>query len=559
MVSRKSEGDKSSFSNPTECVVQHFDLNVDVNFDTKIIEGHIDIVCKVHKEGASLVLDTSELRIDDCHLLPAGETKDGPVKLDFELRPKHPALGSALEIFLHKVHVKAGDVCTVRVQYATSPSSTAVQWLEPEQTLGGKHPYLFTQCQAIHARSLLPCQDCPGVKASYTARVCVPEALTALMSAVPLDKGSDIADASGDEARTKRLKEGNRAFHFHQKVPIPSYLVALAVGQLDSRPIGPRSRVWAEPAQVDAAAHEFSEHTELFLATGEALLGPYEWGVYDLLVLPPSFPYGGMENPCLTFVTPTLLAGDRSLVDVVAHEISHSWTGNLVTNATWEHFWLNEGCTMMAERKILGRIHGEKRFHFSAVGGKQRLHESVYEQFKPDHKFTALVPDLSGGIDPDDAFSSIPYEKGFSFLYYLQVLVGGPDKFDPFFKAYVQHFKYQSIDSEDFKAYFLQYFADQTDKLAAIEWERWFVSPGMPLVENQYDTSLADASQALARRWVEEGAEGASADDVAGWSAQQVIAFLQQLQLLTQEKPLAADTVAAMDATYNVRDMDACF
>lgn len=216
-----------------------------------------------------------------------------------------------------------GTKTKVTIEYATTQDCTACQWLEPSQTVGKKHPYLFTQCQAIHARSLLPCQDSPSIKLTYSANITAP--LRAVMSAVP---AGEYKHAAGDKT----------TFKFEQKQRIPSYLIALAVGNLEEREIGPRSSVWTEPEVMEAAAWEFVD-TENFIRTGEALLTPYDWGRYDLLVLPASFPYGGMENPCLTFVTPSLLAGDRSLVDVVAHEIAHSWMGNLVTTENWEHFW----------------------------------------------------------------------------------------------------------------------------------------------------------------------------------------------------------------------------
>ena len=262
--------------------------------------------------------------------------------------------GQALRVPLPESDI--GDLLKVQVEYKTTADGQALQWLTVQQTADQRSPFMFTQCQAIHARSLLPCQDAPGVKSTYTARVDVPRGLVAVMSA--LSQGTN-------ESAT----EGRSVYGFVQPIPIPSYLFALAVGELQSRRVGPRSHVYAEPSVVDAAAWEFAD-TESFVAAAETLMGPYVWGQYDILVLPPSFPFGGMENPCLTFVTPTLLAGDRSLVDVVAHEVAHSHTGNLVTNATANHFWLNEGWTMFAQRKILASMHGDAAFQFDAVSGK---------------------------------------------------------------------------------------------------------------------------------------------------------------------------------------------
>lgn len=250
------------------------------------------------------------------------------------------------------------------IDYETSSKASGLQWLSPAQTLGKAHPYLFSQCQAIHARSLLPCQDSPGVKFTYEATVNHPANLTALMSALV----------------TERHENAGRTL-FRQEVPIPAYLLAIAVGCLVSRPLGPNSNVWAEEGIIEACAQEFSQTCEM-LQTASDICGPYVWKQYDLLVMPPSFPFGGMENPCLTFVTPTLLAGDKSLANVVAHEIAHSWTGNLVTNRDFEHFWLNEGFTVFVETKIVGRMHGPEAQDFHMLRNLTELQECVCGQLR---------------------------------------------------------------------------------------------------------------------------------------------------------------------------------
>src|SRR5512133_1558059 len=284
-----------------------------------------------------------------------------------------PILGSRL-----RVTAPAGTR-EVAIHYRTAPDAMALQWLDPEQTEGKVAPYLFSQCQQIHARTMVPCQDTPIARVSYQAEVTVPEGLTAVMSA-----GPDGDEATGD---------GRHVFRFTMPQPIPSYLLALAVGRLESRDLSPRSRVWAEPETVAAAAWEFVD-VENMILKAEGLFGPYPWDRYDMLVLPPSFPYGGMENPRMTFLTPTLLAGDRSLVDVVAHELAHSWTGNLVTNASMEHFWLNEGFTVWAERRILEAIHGEEAAKLGWAIGQKALEESI-ARFGADSPLTKLRTHLA--------------------------------------------------------------------------------------------------------------------------------------------------------------------
>jgi len=319
-------------------------------------------------------------------------------------------------------------------------------------------------------------------------------------------------------------------------------LVAIVCGALESRRVGPRSQVWSEKEMVDECAWEFAD-TEKFVAAGEALCGPYKWGVYDLLVLPPSFPYGGMENPCLTFVTPTLLAKDRSQVHVVAHEVSHSWSGNLVTNETWEHFWLNEGLTVFTELKIIRDIYGAEEATLQLAGRLKSFKESV-NQFGNDHNFTRLVPDLSGGIDPDDAFSTVPYIKGLCLFSLLESLVG-EDRFQSFLKSYFKHFGGKTVNSTQMRDYFLLFFrtraADDPSvatvldgPIAALDWESLWKRPGMPTYVPTCDAAPVEEARALATRWAEAGGEASalasfSKDDIKGWGTSKLVVFLDAL------------------------------
>ncbi|CAL4059387.1 unnamed protein product, partial [Meganyctiphanes norvegica] len=527
-MSRLSPNDPNSYSRPDEACVTNLHLEWLIDFCSKTISGSVTLGVERRKDVSShLILDSKNLNIS-----AVKDEETGQV-LSFSLGEAHPNFGSELRITLPS-HAPDKNKFKIRIEYSTSPKSSALQWLLPEQTAGKKHPYLFSQCQAIHCRSLIPIQDTPGVKATYTAEVSAPKELVVLMSAL----------------REEHIEKGtNTMYKFRQPVQMPSYLIAIAVGALESRNVGPRSNVWSEKELIDQVSYEFAE-TEKMLFTAELICGEYVWSQYDLLILPPSFPYGGMENPCLTFVTPTLLAGDRSLVDVVAHEISHSWTGNLVTNSQWEHFWLNEGFTMFVERKICGRLHGETARHFSAIRGWKDLADCIKSRGEED-PLTCLVPDLTG-IDPDDAFSTVPYEKGHTFLWYLETLVGGPKEFEPFLKAYIEKFKYKCLTSEMFKSFLLEFFVDKKSVFDEVDWNTWWKTPGMPPIKPQFDETLSTACTELQMRWMAwyVGTEFPfHADDFKNLSTDQAIMFLQQL---LEEEPLPIVKLEKMDEVYSL-------
>ncbi|KAF4791556.1 Leukotriene A-4 hydrolase [Turdus rufiventris] len=392
----------------------------------------------------------------------------------FAFGEKHSFKGTPLEITFPN-ELRRGQEAIVEISFESSPQSSALQWFTPEQTSGKKHPFLFSQCQAIHCRAIFPCQDTPAVKLTYYAEISVPKELVALMSANRDGEAPDPEDST------------HKIYRFSQNVPVPCYLFALVVGALESRKIGPRTLVWAEKELVDKSAYEFSE-AEAMLKTAEDLAGPYVWGQYDLLVLPPSFPYGGMENPCLTFVTPTLLAGDRSLSNI------------------------------------------------NTLGDKNPV--------------TNLIINLDE-VDPDVAYSSVPYEKGFALLFYLEQLLGGPDVFIGFLKAYVQQFAYKSIVTEDWKKFLYSYFKDKADILDKVDWNAWFHAPGMPPVKPTYDMTLSNACVALSQRWVqakESDLGSFSSADLKEMSSHQLIEFLA---LLLLEAPLPLSHVKRMQEVYD--------
>ncbi|KAJ1936736.1 Leucyl aminopeptidase yscIV, partial [Kickxella alabastrina] len=535
------EIDPNSQSNLDEVTTSHVHLDVAIDFGGKVLRGSAALNMQALKHTQEVVLDSAHLVVKSASLVDAaGQT----TALSFDTSTKHKIYGTALRMALPEP-VAAGDKFRIVIEYETTSKGGAIQFLTPEQTLGKSYPYLFTQCEEIHARSMFPCQDSPSVKIAYSAEVQVPKPLTALMSAI--SSGSrDVGDA--------------RVFSFEQKITIPSYLVALVVGNLAMAKVSDRCAVWSEPENLDACAWEFAE-MENILQTAEDLITPYVWGRYDLLVLPPSFPFGGMENPCLTFVTPTLLAGDRSLTDVIAHEIAHSWSGNLVTAKNWEHFWLNEGWTTYFERKIVARLSGEDARQLSCVIGEADLLESV-EFYGKDSPLTALVPKLDG-VDPDDAYSTVPYDKGAHLLYYLELILGGPNVFEPYMRAYINEFQGKSIDTQDWKDFLLSYFAShdpaKLELLNQVAWDSWFSAPGMPPVGNKYDESPQKVCLDLADRWI-KAAETAdysqfSPKDMEVFSTMQSVIFLTRL---AESSPLKEDTLAALDNTYKLTGYRNC-
>jgi len=447
-------------------------------------------------------------------------------------------MGSALHIPLPS-GLKLGTSVTVKVTYKTTKDCTALQWLEKEQTQGKTFPYLFSQCQPIYARALAPLQDTPSVKIKYSATVT--SVLPVLLSAIRKSPPSEGPAHDG-----KRIGEDIVIYTYEQPVPIPSYLIAIACGNVRYRPF-PRiegkdwtSGIWAEPELIDAAYWEFSEDTGRFLAAEEKVITPYRFGVYDLLVLPPSFPYGGMENACLTFLTPTLLAGDRTLVDVVVHELTHSWFGNGVTHADASHFWLNEGWTTYIERLLQQVLHSPAHRGFSFVIGYKALNDSLKE-YANRPKYQRLIINFERGEDPDDAYSRIPYEKGANFILHLERTLGGLDVFLPYVKDYVNTFIGKSITTEQWKSHLYGYFekngSDKVKALDGVNWDAWFYGDGLELpVKMEYDLTLAEQAYTLAERWnssrntLDVSQLDFKESDLAELDSNQIIVFLERLQ-----------------------------
>lgn len=445
-----SAADTHSYAEPDKVRVTALALDLDVAMDKHVLSGHADLSLEWQDQATrELVLDTRDLAIEKVEAI---EANGAAQSLKFELKPSDPILGSALHIALPVPSPK------VRVYYHTSPNASGLQWLDPLQTAGKKYPFLFSQSEAIHARSWVPLQDTPAVRFTYTAHIRTPKELRAAMSA-----SNDL----------KHSLDGN--FYFSMPQRIPSYLLALAVGDLAVQSTGPRSAIYADPRVLPTASAEFID-TEKMIATAEKLYGPYRWGRYDILVLPPSFPFGGMENPRLTFATPTVIAGDKSLVSLVAHELAHSWSGNLVTNASWDNIWLNEGFTTYVQGRIVEAIYGRDQDLMEF----QLNTDALRRNFKDDPKLDQhLVPDLKG-LDPDDGLSDVPYTKGDWFLRFLEARFGR-ELFDPFLRGYFDHFAFQSITTSQFVDYLqANLLAKNPGKVSMDEVNEWLHNIGIP-------------------------------------------------------------------------------
>ena len=507
--------DTHSHANPDEIAVRHVDLDLDVRFDRRTLAGSATLrLERVAAGSATLRLDTRDLSVASVE-----SSADGSAwrPAAFRLGPADPVLGAPLEVTL-------GDADTrVRVHYASSPGASGVQWLVPGQTAGGTHPFMFTQSQAIHARSWIPLQDSPGVRVTYTATIRTPAPLRAVMSA-DTDRGAAL----------------DGEFRFEMRQPIPSYLIALAVGDLGFRAMSERTGVYAEPTMVDAAAAEFDD-TEAMMAVTEALYGPYRWERYDLLVLPPSFPFGGMENPRLTFATPTVIAGDKSLVALVAHELAHSWSGNLVTNATWRDFWLNEGFTVYLERRILEAVFGRARVDMEAALDQRTLAEELARLAAPDQ---VLHVNLTGR-DPDEGMTQVPYLKGALFLTLLEQRVGR-DRFDRFLRDYFDRFAFQSITTDDFVAYLGEHLLTEAADREAVQLDTWLEAPGLPDNAPRVSSDAFDRVEAQAGRWV-AGERSAAALETEDWTTQEWLHFLRSLP-----PRLDPERLAALDAAFGL-------
>ncbi|MEO7504520.1 MAG: M1 family metallopeptidase [Sphingomicrobium sp.] len=512
--------DVHSFARPLEARVTHVALDLAVDFTAKRLAGTatLDILAKPGVK--SIILDDKGLEIASI------ATPDGK-PLPYKVGTADSNLGAPLDVTI-------GDARKIVVTYKSAPDSGALQWLTPQQTAGKKLPYLFSQGESIENRSWIPTQDSPGIRQSWEAVIHVPSPLTAVMSA----PSAGVPTAVGQQ----------RAFSFRMDHPVAPYLIALAVGDLAFKPLGPRTGVWTEPSMLDAAAREL-EDSEKMVSAAEAIYGPYRWGRYDMLVLPPSFPYGGMENPTLTFLTPTIIAGDKSLTSVVAHELAHSWSGNLATNATWADFWLNEGMTTYAERRIVEVVYGPKMAMQQVALGIDAQDKAVVEGGGPAGPDTRLHLDLKGR-HPNDGLTDIAYEKGAAFLRMIEANVGRA-RFDAYLKGWFDRHAFQPVTSAMFLADLRANLVKGDPALEKkLMLDDWVYKPGIPANAVKADpAAFAEADAATAAF-----AKGGAVDTPAWgrWTTDERLRFLNTLPRKLPPARLAAlDQGLGLDSTRN--------
>jgi aminopeptidase N len=491
--------DPLSYANYDQVKTRALHLDLKADFSKKTLAGHAVLTLAwLDKAARRLDLDTRELAISKVEALDA-RGRWTPVK--YTLDKFDAEKGQALHIDLP---VQAPQV---RIFYRTAPTASALQWLTPAQTLSGKRPFMFSQSQSINARSWAPLQDTPSVRFTYTARIEAPAGLRVVMS------------ADNDPKAT-----GKGGWKFSMPQPIPSYLLAIGIGELEARTLGGRTGVYAEPKRIEAAAWELAD-TEKMVAAAEALYGPYRWGRYDMLVLPPSFPIGGMENPRLTFLTPTMIAGDRSLVDLIAHELAHSWSGNLVTNASWKHWWLNEGFTTYVTTRILEKLYGEEVATMNLQLEQEEAIESLKEIPLEKQALLTRDPDTSSVYYTDEGLA---YPKGAWFLRTLEQRAGRA-VFDPFLRGWFDGHAFQSVTTEQFVAYLRTgLLANYPQVMSEAELDEWLHGAGIPASAQHAKSQRLVALDAATAAWL-RGERSTARLDTQGWTALEWMKFLNDI------------------------------
>jgi len=516
--------DPHSYAQPDKFLVRHVSLDLTAFFELHRLKGTAELTVEQKDPTANvLTLDTRDLEIESVRLTEASGREK---VLAFKLDDPDPILGSRLSIFFPEC-CTAPPQMRIRIAYRTSNEANALQWLEPAQTFGSK-PFVYSQGEAIRTRSWIPLQDSPAVRVTYSARLQVPADLVAVMSA----------------ARVAMAGDGPGVFRFEMRQPIPSYLIAFAIGDLKFHAFSDRTGTWTESSRLEAATYEFEDLPRM-LEAGEKMAGPYRWDRYDVLIMPRSFPYGGMENPRLSFISPSVVAGDRSLVSTVVHELAHSWSGNLVTMSSWNDFWLNEGFTTYLERRLSEEIYGKRFADMEDAISRGELVQAIEDLKAAGHeKDSDLKLDLAGR-DPDEGSGDAAYEKGRWFLGFLEGRYGRP-AFDAFLRGWFNAHAFQSVDTETFRAWLLKDLARPgAPKISAEEIDAWIYGPGLPATTPALPTGVFDALDRAAKDWREGRLATASlaADD---WVPMEWVRFLDE-----QPADLPDARLAELRAAYH--------
>ncbi len=522
--------DRFTFAVPALARVTHVSLDLRIDFAERRAIGTARLRVLLARGATDVVLDTKDLEID-------AVTNPNNQPLAFALGDPDPIRGRPLTIVFPEPAKSAATVA-ITIAYRTSPQAAALQWLSPQQTAGGKLPYLFSQGQAILTRTWIPTQDSPGLRQTYDARIVVPDGMRAVMSAESLTPDGEPVEVAAGAG----VASPGKAFRFRMPQSIPPYLIALAVGDIAHKPIGTRAGVYTEPSRLDAAAAEFAD-LERMISTAESLVGTYRWRRYDVLVLPPAFPYGGMENPRLTFVSPTIIAGDRSLVSVVVHELAHSWSGNLVTNATWRDGWLNEGLTTYLELRLTEALYGAERARMLETLGRAELVDEIARLGARAAQTQLHLPDA--GEDPDATLGVVMYEKGAAFFRMLETSLGR-ERLDPYLKGYFERFAFKTITTPMFVADLREYLLGNDPALETrLNINEWLEAPGLPGNATTPRSEAFATVEATAAAFVLEGTVDEL--DPATWSTQEWQRFLTKLPV-----PLSHEKLGVLDARFQL-------
>ena len=497
--------DNSTLSNYEEITLTNLTGVFEPIFEDKIVDGDLTYTFVAKVDGSKIILDSKCLTIESITDVDSGE------KLEYTLDEVDENLGVPLII---SKEYKQNDIIKINIKYKTTEGGSSAQFLNPEQTIGGNYEYFFTMSEMIVGRELLPSQDTPAVKFPFYLGIKVKKELYGMVSGI-YDKVEE--------------DELSRTFFYKQIIPVPNYLIALAAGNIEGRDISETITVYSEPEFLDNVFNELEDLPKI-LNYSISYMGEYEWGKYNVLVLPKSFPFSGMENPCLSFCSPCLINGDKSLVDIVAHELIHSWSGNLVTNENWRDFWLNEGITMFLQRKIIGMWKGVDYAKMDGILGLFYIEEYL-DIFGEDSTFTTLRPNLTG-VNPDDKYSDIPYEKGYNLMYYIEGLIG-EEIMKLFFQKYFVDFKYKSVDYYVFKDYFIDFCKNYNvsdDILNKIDWDAWIFQPGRCPIENDFSNVYKEQMDKAYDKFLKEEFDEELEKEFSNFTHTSKTVFMNQLE-----------------------------